>query len=277
MKNFLVPVDFSEYGKAAKDTAIAIAAQNGAEVDFLHCMNLPKFTHISNIDTKDLPEEYRVEKGKAQQLLNDYKKEAEGLGITAKSYLSYSKSTTEITLHAENHNTDLIIMGSHGSSGFREAFLGSNTQRVLRMSSSPVLVIKQKPKSLNFKHIVFAATFKEDVHAPFHKVLDFAKSFGAQLHLLYINLPYNFEETATSLARMDAFAKMYPGNNLKLHIYNAFDEESGILNFSHENAIDVIATTTHGKSGFAQIMSPSITESLANHSSIPVLSVNMNR
>jgi nucleotide-binding universal stress UspA family protein len=87
-------------------------------------------------------------------------------------------------------------------------------------------------------------------------------------------MPYNFEETDTSAERIHEFSSKYPGSNFKFHIYNAFDEESGILNFSKLNNIDLISTSTHGKSGFMQILSPSITESLANHSQLPVLSVN---
>ena len=71
------------------------------------------------------------------------------------------------------------------------------------------------------------------------------------------------------------FAAHYPGNNFTTNIFNAFDEESGILKFSALNNIDLIALTTHGKSGFIQMLSPSVTESLANHSSLPVLSVNV--
>lgn len=275
MKQFLVPTDFSDYAQVATQAALAIAAKNNAAIDFLHCMDLPRFLHSSMANALTIPEEYQKERGLAQQQLNNLSIEASHLKLNAKNYLSFNAATEEITAHAQAHHADLIIMGSHGSSGIKEAFLGTNTQRVLRTSKAPVLVLKQLPQTFDFKNIVFAATFKEDVHAPFRKVIDFAQIFGAQIHLLYVNMPYNFEETSFSVARMQAFEKMYPGMNLKLHIYNAFDEENGILDFAHANNIDVIATTTHGKSGFVQMLSPSITESLANHSSLPVLSINI--
>ena len=88
-------------------------------------------------------------------------------------------------------------------------------------------------------------------------------------------MPYNFEDSTTSSQRLLEFASQYPNHQFKQHIFNAFDEESGIIKFSKTHGIDLIATTTHGKSGFMQMLSPSITESLANHSSIPVLSVNL--
>ncbi len=275
MKNILVPTDFSECGYIASQVAMAIAQKNGASLHFLHAMSLPKFLKISATDAKDMPNEFRIAKGQAEQNLNNLNAEATRLKISSKVYLSHDAVIDEVLTHIDTHKTDLVVMGSYGSSGFREAFLGSNTQRVLRQSKAPVLVVKQLPRVVDFKSIVFASSFKEDVHASFRKVLEFARIYGAQIHLLYVNMPYNFEESSTSAARMQAFAKMYPGVDFKMHIYNAFDEESGILNFSHSHQIDLIAITTHGKSGFVQMLSPSITEGLANHAALPVLSVNI--
>ena len=274
MKNILVPTDFSDCGKIAEKVAISIAEKNKAKIDFLHMMNISKFYIQSATASHHLPEEIQNSLGKAQQYLNDLTKSTENKGIESKSYISENISVDEIKNHINKHQIDLVVMGSHGASGIKEAFLGSNTQKVLRSVQVPILVVKEEPKDLNFSNIVFASTFKEDVHHVFQKVQNFANIFGSTIHLLYVNMPYNFEETDTSADRIHAFASKYPGSNFKFHIYNAFDEESGILNFSKLNNIDLISTSTHGKSGFMQILSPSITESLANHSQLPVLSVN---
>lgn len=174
----------------------------------------------------------------------------------------------------EQHDIDLVVMGSQGTGGLKEVFLGSNNQRVLRTVSAPVLVVKNEMPA-DLKKIVFAATFKEDVHKAFAKILTFAKVYGSDVHLLYVNMPYNFEDSTTSVQRMQEFAAHYPTHQFKQHIFNAFDEESGIIKFSKINGIDLIATTTHGKSGFMQILSASIIERSANHSSLPILSINL--
>lgn len=275
MKHILVPTDFSEFGKIAETVGMTIAEKTKASIDFLHLMDIPRYLNQSATAKDELPEELRTVLGAAHQYMNNLNQEAINKGLTAKTFLSEHSSIDVIKNHVAQHAVDLVIMGSHGASGIKEAFLGSNTQKVLRTVSAPVLVLKEIPKNLTFSNLVFASTFKEDVHHVFEKVRNFAQIFGAEIHLLYVNMPYNFEETGHTMERIQKFAAKYPGNSFKMHIYNAFDEESGILKFAHEHNIDVIATSTHGKSGFMQMLSPSVTESLANHSSLPVLSVNV--
>ena len=274
MKKILVPTDFSSFGKLAEKTAIDIAIKSNAAVEFIHLMDIPKYLSQSATADNELPEELKSKIGAAHQYLNELVQHAEQKGLKAKSYITETSGIEVIKNHVEQHEIDLIVIGSHGASGIKEAFLGSNTQRILRSLSAPVLVIKND-LTANFKNIVFASTFKEDVHQAFAKILNFVKIFESAVHLHYINMPYNFEDSATSSQRLLEFASQYPNHQFNQHIFNAFDEESGIIKFSKTHGIDLIATTTHGKSGFMQMLSPSITESLANHSSIPVLSVNI--
>lgn len=275
MKRILAPTDFSECSQIATKVAGFVAQKANAELHLLHLLHSSEFLHIPRLGTDENSEALQRAKAKALEKLETVAAEMEQTNVTTKSFVGLDATVQEITKHVKQHEIDLIVMGSHGSSGFQEAFLGSNTQKVLRKTKTPVLVLKALPEKMDFQNIVFASTFREDVHDAFSKILNFAKIFGAKIHLLYVNMPYNFELSSSSIKRMQEFSDKYPGNDFQMHIYNAFDEESGILKFSHANNIDLIATTTHGKSGFIQMISPSITESLANHSSLPVLSVNL--
>jgi nucleotide-binding universal stress UspA family protein len=275
MKRILTPTDFSECSKDAAKVAAHIASKANVQLDLLHLLNSPEFTHFSRSGQVEASEALKKAKEETLTKLAALAAELNVEGLKTELFVGLEATIQEIEKHQKQHSIDLIVVGSHGSSGFREAFLGSNTQKMLRKSKAPVLVVKALPKNLDFKNIVFASSFREDVHEAFAKILAFAKIFGAKIHLLYVNMPYNFEVSSSSFERMQSFADQYPGNDFEMHIYNAFDEESGILKFSHSNNIDLIATTTHGKSGFIQMLSPSITESLANHSSLPVLSVNL--
>lgn len=275
MKRILAPTDFSECSQSAIKVATQIAQKANAQLDLLHLLHVPEFIHRPKSETVERSGDFEIAKTEALEKLESLEVEIQKNNVRTNSFLGLEATIQEITKHVKDHEIDLVVMGSHGSSGFQEAFLGSNTQKVLRKTKTPVLVLKDLPEKIDFQHIVFASSFREDVHDAFLKILGFAKLFGATIHLLYINMPYNFEISSNSMKRMQEFSEQYPGNNFQLHIYNAFDEESGILKFSHANDIDLIATTTHGKTGFIQMISPSITESLANHSSLPVLSVNL--
>ena len=91
-------------------------------------------------------------------------------------------------------------------------------------------------------------------------------------------MPFSFEETDKSMEKMEAFHATCPrGGSCTTNIYNSLNEERGILKFSESVGADLIALTTHGRSGFFNLIGKSITESLANHAAVPLLSINLSQ
>jgi len=275
MKNILVPTDFSDCARAAEDIGLEIAKKANAEIHFLHIINTPVNWVNLSLEKESLYPEIKEEIGLAKYELDELVRRAEKMGLKVKQFLTFNKGRVEIDQHIKHHEHDFVVMGSHGTEGFRE-ITGSNTQKVARYSPSPVLVIKKKSKKFELKNIVFASTFEEDVNLPFHKIIEFADLMNAQIHLLYVNMPFQFKETDEAEANMQAFLEKCPRGNCTINIFNALNEERGIHKFAKNINADVIALTTHGKTGFIKMISPSITESLINHSDIPILSVNIN-
>ena len=179
-----------------------------------------------------------------------------------------------ITLGISHH--DFVVMGSHGASGARETFIGSTAQKIIRNAAAPVLVIKEKAPPFPMKNIVYASDFDEDMMEQFSSIVSLANLMDADIHLLFVNTSYNFEETATSEERMEKFLQHCPRQGTcSINIYNAQDEERGIREFTKRQNADLIAITTHGKKGFLGFLSKSITESLMNHTETAVLSMNL--
>ena len=274
MKNILVPTDFSDCAKVAEEIGFEIAKKANAEIHFLHLLATPTDWVKLSLEKEELYPETKAKIGTAKNELNELKKRAEKAGIISKEFLVFDKGKVEILDHIEHHQHDFIIMGSHGAHGAKE-ILGSNTQKVIRNAKVPVLVLKDEPAKFEVSNIVFASTFQEDVHLSFEKVIAFAELIDAQIHLLNVNMPFNFQESDEAEANMQAFRDKCPRDNCTINIYNALNEERGIQKFADKIKADVIAMTTHGRSGFMKMLSPSITESLVNHSSFPILSVNI--
>lgn len=275
MKNILVPTDFSDCARAAEDIGLEIAKKANAEIHFLHLLMTPVDWVKLPLEKEKLYPETKAQIGHANSELAKLKRRAEKFGLKAEQFLIFDKGREEIDEHTKHHQHDFIVMGSHGTKGFKE-IIGSNTQKVVRNSPVPVLVVKKKPMKFDIKNMVFASTFEEDVHKPFHKIIEFADLMKAQIHLLNVNMPFYFKETDEAEANMQEFLKKCPRGTCTINIYNALNEERGIQKFAGQIKADVIALTTHGKTGFMKMISPSITESLVNHSDIPVLSVNIN-
>ncbi|WP_159799618.1 universal stress protein [Flavobacterium sp. MK4S-17] len=277
MKKILVPTDFSEHAEYALKVASQIARKNNSEIYLLHMLELP--VQISNDGigesnavgaSNDIPEVmFFMEKTRErfEEILNEPYLE----GITVIEAIQFERAFDGIIKHSKKHGIDLIVMGSHGASGFQEMFIGSNAEKVVRTSDIPVLVIKKEEAEFKAENLIFASNFADEIKKPFAKVVEFANSFNAHLHLVFINTPNDFRSTHSAEKLMQEFAAKFSINNYSTHIYNDVNIEKGILHFANSINADIIGMCTHGRQGLAHFFNGSISEDLVNHSVRPVV------
>jgi len=192
-------------------------------------------------------------------------------GIKIKESVKFHKAFNGVIEESKNNNVDLIVMGSQGATGLKEMLVGSNTEKVVRHSDIPVLVIKKKVTDFDIKNMIFASDFSKESKNSFKNVLSFASIFNAKLHLLFINTIHNFESTKVSKIKLEKFSAGVDKKKFTLNIYNDTTIEEGILNFGKEIDADLIAINTHGRSGLSQLFSESISKELANHALRPII------
>ncbi len=99
------------------------------------------------------------------------------------------KVFSEINDVAEEFEADLIVMGSQGTAGVKEVFVGSNTEKVVRTSNCPVLVIKERISNFKIDKAVFVTDFELDTLTSFMKARTFFKAFNVVPKILFINIP----------------------------------------------------------------------------------------
>lgn len=277
MKRILVPVDFSTCANAALAVAMQLAKKASGEIFLLHLyLDLADEPHVPHRELAD--EAGHQQNPTLGKIKNDFEMmvaKARSLDIPATPILIYSKGQERIEDYIETYNIDFIVMGSHGVRGVKETFLGSNTQRLIRRSPVPVLVIKEHPKDFGIKKIVYMSSFEEDSINSFETVKAIAKLWDAEIYLLYVNTPYHFKETNESLFDIKRFMHQFPKVAYTPVIYDALDEERGLEEFIRQNKIDLIALGTHGKRGLLRLVSHGIAESIINHQGKPVLVMNM--
>jgi len=133
MKILLVPTDFSEGSKAAVNTAISLAQKGNAEIHFLHVLSTPvDWLKLNRSQEKNYPDTIK-EIGIAKDNLNKLIKKAKDAGVEAKEILNYNLGVSDLCDYIEQHNYDLVLIGSHGVSDFSEVMLGSNANAFLEM------------------------------------------------------------------------------------------------------------------------------------------------
>ncbi|MFD1314294.1 universal stress protein [Namhaeicola litoreus] len=272
MKRILVPVDFSKEAEYAAKVAASIARKTDSEIILLHMLELPVNiidpAEISSINTGPQALFYMKQ---AHEKFDNFIQKPFFKGIKVVESIQFSMAFAGIIDESKKHNIDLIVMGSQGASGLQEMFIGSNTEKVVRRSTVPVLVVKSNGVEFNIKNIVFASDFKEESKKTFPKVMEFANLFGAKFHFLYVNTIHNFNTTKAIEERMHNFIKDFELKDFKTIIYNDISIENGILSYSNDVKADLIALNTHGRSGLSQLFNGSIGAELTNHALRPVI------
>ncbi len=270
MKKILIPTDFSKHAEYALKVAAQIARKNGGEIILLHMLELPHQGSDAVGSGHDIPE-IMFFKNAAMQRLEDLMDEPYLDGLKVSEIVQFELAFDGILKISKLNNIDLIVMGSHGANGFKEMFIGSNAEKVVRNSEVPVLIIKQEDDDFNVKDFVFASDFSDEIKKPFAKVVEFANKFDATLHLVTINTPNNFRSTATSEKTMKNFMQNFDIKKHQLHIYNENNVEKGILRFAKSINADLIGMSTHGRKGLSHFFNGSISEDLVNHAHRPVV------
>jgi len=269
MKSIIVPVDFSEQSEIALKVAANLAKKNDAELVVMHMLELAtgvmsNAEYIPQVHIVHLIKvtEERFEKFLDQPYLKD-------LNITP--VIKHYKVFSEIDDVAKEHGAGLIVMGSHGTDGLQELFIGSNTERVVRSSEIPVLVVKGDLEHFKAERFVFACDFNEESIPAAKKAVDFAKVLGAELKMVYINTPADaFLSTEDAYQRISRFLNISM-LGLEVDLYNDYSVEKGVLNYAETHAADLIGIPTHGRQGLSHFFMGSIGEDIANHSKIPVV------
>ena len=270
MKRILVPTDFSEDAENALKVAAIIAKKNNSEIFLLHLLELPHQMNDAVTGGRSIPEVMLFIK-KANEMLQKIKNQPYLNEISVNASVQFERAFSGILSYNKKNEIDLIVMGSHGTSGIEEVLIGSNTEKVVRLSEIPVLVIKKNIRNFKFNNFVFASDFSEETKRPFNKMIEFAKIFNANLHLVLICTPNSFKTTKTSEEIMKKFLASFEIENYSTQIYNDVNIESGIINFTSSIDADLIGLCTHGRTGFAHFFNGSISEDLVNHTVKPVI------
>ncbi|MCB0397504.1 MAG: universal stress protein [Flavobacteriales bacterium] len=273
MRNILVPTDFSEHADYATEVAAQISKKTGAKLYIFHIINMPVQSDSDRfVEYSSIPEGLFLiklaEKNFAKLLKKPFMK-----GVKAVTAIDFASIYDRITKLAKKHQIDLIVMGSHGTSGFREEFIGSTTEKVARLAHCPVLTIKSQHKKFEVKNMVFASNFYKETDHVVPKVRQFAEIYGSNIHLLKVNTPYHFETTRYATKLMEDMAKKHKMHHYSVNIYNDEHLESGLINYSNDINADLIVMGTHGRTGLSHLINGSLAEDVLNHATRPVLTL----
>lgn len=270
MKKILVPCDFSNPAIQAFKLASEIASSSKGEIYLLNVVEMPVL-HSSLIVPVNTYENTFLKELKEKANKN-FNKITEKWAKKVKVHLIIQQGTVAAAVNkfASSKKIDLVIMGTHGSSGFREYAIGSNAEKIVRSSKVPVIAVRNAPRSASFKDIIFPTDLSLDHKHLISSIKALQNFFKAKLHILHVNVPANFERNISSEKRLNDFVNHNHFKNYTINIYNDIDAEEGIINFSSRFKNKLIAMSTHGRKGLSHLLNGSIAEDVVNHIDCPI-------
>ncbi len=275
MKKILVPIDFSSKSEEALKVAAKIAKKISGEIHVLHLLDFPS-DQVDMIDGNTIP------KGPIAIRLFEQTHEKFD-DFLDKDYLNHipvyenvlvNNPVEGISEFAKKNDIDVIVMGSHGTTGMEDFFVGSNTEKVVRSSKIPVLVVKEPADKFKIEKVVIAGKFTGKHIDEFKRIMEFLKIFDPEIYLLRVNTISNFKSSLELEEIIDNFIKKVPEYTcLKPVIYNDYTVQEGIFNFADSINADLIAMATNGRQGIMHFLTDSIAERIVNKAKRNILTI----
>jgi len=295
--NVLCPVDFSDASRHAVDQAVAIARWYHARLTALHVYP-PMFMPVPALPAPSdrVPEsELQRVRAEAARLLTDA---AAGLG--ADVVVRVGRPADEILKAAAGLPADLIVMGTHGVSGFERLVLGSVTEKVLRQATCPVLTVPPQAQTtarLPFHRVLCALDFSPWSDAALELASSLAEESGAALDLVHViewpwteppppalaELPppqadalreFRRYLVSGASARLESLVSTAVCNRCPVTIHVAHGKPyAQLLHVAGDIAADLIVLGVHGRSALDLTVFGSTTNHVVRQATCPVLTL----
>jgi nucleotide-binding universal stress UspA family protein len=279
MKNIIVGIDFSEGSLNAMKNAIAIAEKFKSRLTLLFVISMDAKILIGT-DKLDKTEIYSLVEMKLKKLAAACKKDLPMQTIKYK--IRTGKVSKEINAEAKEQGSALIVVGTHGCSGFKEVFLGSSAFRTISGSSCPVLTVRNGVKvSQHFTNILIVVDDTLETLQKLKPTAEIAKKFYAMVHIVGL-YPPQFPDIRRIIEKYVRKTENYfVRQNIRLKstfIENNKDTKvDTVLKYAEENEISLIIIMKEvelaGENVF--ILAP-FSEKIVNRSPVPILTINVN-
>lgn len=298
VQNIVVPIDFSKMSMQAVQIAKQLAGRFGASIHLAHVRQFDYATFAVPAPPL-VPFSFKLYEEKGERsLLEELNALAREHGISPPicHVVGGGPAWDEICRLSQTVPADLVVMPTHGRTGWKHVFLGSTAERIVQHSSCPVLVTRgsalqaSNGSRFKIKTILVPVDFSSCSREGLRYAIAFAKELQARiilLHATYLGYVYSREGTAVydipglqKAARETAERKMRElvrsVNFESVKYETVFTEGSPVLDicaFAKDHDVDLIITSTHGFTGFTHVLIGSIAEQVVRHAPCSVLVV----
>lgn len=271
IKNILIPTDFSKTGLLAVEHAAFMTRLCKANLYLLHAIEFSENIFSIYDPAIIMPDFTEVEKIANSQLNDLAEKLKKKYAITVKTICTRGKVVPEIVTAVNENKIDLVVMGTHGASGFNEYFVGSNAQRIVAICPCPVITIQAHTKKIGFTDILIPIDNHLHSREKVANTIALAKQFAAKIHILGLLDKKKDTDLKKFKIKLESIEKAVKKAELIYDVKIVTDENLAKAALKHSKKIkaDLISVLTD-ESRIDGIFSG---KRIVNHSRIPVLSM----
>lgn len=279
-ENILVPFDGSDGAVEVLHHASEIAHWADATIQVLYVADTTRDS-VTVVEGQTV--DALVQEG--EEIVDEAAKALDTLGIDYDTDIMQGNPVPTIVDYAEQYDQDLIVMPTHGREGVSRFLVGSVSEKVVRLSSVPVLSVRMQPdETLTFpyEHLLVPTDGSDaSAHAAEH-VIDLAAALDATLHVLSVvedtGLGATFSGEATEQAATEAVDAIVSAADRRgvddtvSHVEHGTPVEA-ILDCIDTNDIDAVGMGTTGRRGTDRILLGSVAEKTVRSAPVPVMTV----
>ena len=271
-KNIVVGVDFSDCSLNALEHAVIIARKAHADITMVWANHLDYSKEIFSVEPENIGQE--VQK-RFEALIEKYQP-----GLAPKTGIHYrmekGKVYKVICKVAEETNAFLVVIGTHGSSGFEEFWIGSNANRIVSASTRPILTIRAGVDSnKDLKIIVMPLDSTKITRQKLPITALLAGWFDAEIHIVGVftsnvdNIRYRVQDY---VQQSETYLKEN-GIRYRSVFLEANNITETVLEYAKKVNANLISIMTEQETTTANLWLGPYAAQMVNHSPIPVLSV----
>ena len=283
-ENILLPFDGSEGAAEVLHHASELAHWADATIHVLYVADTTRDS-VTVVDGQTVDGLER----QGEEVVEEAAKTLETLGVSYETDVVQGNPAPTIVDYAERYDHDLVVMPTHGREGVSRYLIGSVSEKVVRLSSVPVLTVRMQPDEtlvFPYENILVPTDGSSAATYAANHLLDLAASLDATVHALSVvddsslgldvrstvSGKENEEAATEAIENVVSEAESRGVTNTVTHVKHGSPVEE-ILDCIESNDIHVVGMGTTGKRGTDRILLGSVAEKTVRSASVPVMTV----
>jgi Universal stress protein UspA and related nucleotide-binding proteins len=268
MKTIIVPLDFSSESLDGLNMSLMLAKRTGANIQMVHVIG-------KNIDANIelLEKENQLAKRKFEEILKKCK-EGGNINCALNYTIKEGKIFSEITNLADKFEDSMIVLSTHGESGFEELFIGGNAYKITSHSKKPVITVRKSKISSNIDKIVLPLDITLQTREKVPYTVKLAKLFNSEIHLITVRGSHLKSIEKKLYKYTEQVCSYFWDHDIpyKVEHLQGGNLTDLILDYSVSVNADLISIMTEQERSFSNLLLGTYAHQMINKARIPVLS-----